>query len=133
LELEKEIASEHWPHALKGTIESKYPHAIIKEVMEVNKLTGTEEVPDHLEATIETGDKKSSEALLSLDGTTIRQSEEASEEQSAAGEDRLKTRDLPKEVIHGLKQRFPKSEITGAEQGKEDGQQIFEVSVKIGN
>jgi hypothetical protein len=133
LEVEKEIASEHWPKELKGTIDSKYPHATIKEVMEVNKVTGKEEVPDHLEATIETPDKKSSEVILSLDGKTVRQHEEASEEASTSGEQRIKPQDLPKEVVAGLKQRFPKAEITGAEQGKEDGQQIFEVSIKSEN
>lgn len=134
LEVEKEIASEHWPKALKSTIDSKYPHATIKEVMEVNKVTGKEEVPDHLEATIETGDKKSSEVILSLDGKTIREHEEVgAEEQSAAGEERIKQKDLPKEVVAGLKQKYPNAEITGAEQGKEDGQQIFEISIKTGH
>jgi hypothetical protein len=130
LEVEKEIASDKWPKALKDTIASKYPHATIKKVMEVNKVTGKEEVPDHLEATVVTADKKNSEILLSLDGATIREHEEASAEEPTVGEQRIKPLDLPKEVVAGLKQKFPKAKITGAEQGKEDGKHIFEISIK---
>ena len=133
LEVEKEITSKQWPKALRGTVDAKYPHATIKEVMEVNKVAGKEEVPDHLEATIETANKKNSEIILSLDGTTIREPEESSEGESTAGGERIKLQDLPKEVVAGVKQRFPKAEITGAEQGKEDGQQIFEISIKSEN
>lgn len=133
LEVEKEIASRQWPKALGGTMDAKFPHATIKEVMEVNKVAGKEEVPDHLEVTIETADKKSSEILLSLDGATIRQQEESSEEKSTAGDEQIKPQDLPKAVIAGVNKRFPNAEITGAEQGKEDGKQIFEVSIKSEN
>jgi hypothetical protein len=86
-----------------------------------------------LEATVETADKKNSEILLSLDGAKIRENEEAKAEQATAGEERIKPQELPKEVVAGLKQKFPKAEITGAEQGKEDGKQIFEISIKAEN
>jgi hypothetical protein len=133
LEVEKEITTKQWPKALRHTIDAKYSKATIKEVMEVNKVAGKEEIPDHLEVTVETADKKSSEILTSLDGATIRHDDQASESESAAAEERIKPQDLPKAVVAGVKRKFPKAEITGAEQGKEDGQQIFEVSLKSEN
>lgn len=71
LEIEKEIAQKSWPKALPAAIAAKYPKAAIREVMEVNKVAGKKETPDHYEVTLTTGDKKSKEVLASLDGKTI--------------------------------------------------------------
>src|SRR5262249_29155189 len=70
LEVEKEIFEKNWSNDLRSTIASKYPNGKIEEVLEVNKVTGGKEVPDHLEVTVATADKKHAEILLSLDGKT---------------------------------------------------------------
>jgi uncharacterized membrane protein YkoI len=132
LEVEKEVTSKHWSKALRDTIDAKYPKAKITEVMEVNKVAGTEEVPDHLETTIETADKKTVEVLTSLDGKSVLK-DEHSETASTAGEEKVKPQDLPQAVKVGVERKYPKAEITGAEKGEEDGQQIYEVSIKSEN
>src|SRR5262249_33483733 len=49
LEVEKEVAVKDLPAAVTKAIEAKYPKSTIKEVMEVNKVMGKEEKPDHYE------------------------------------------------------------------------------------
>jgi uncharacterized membrane protein YkoI len=68
VEIEKEVAMKDVPEAVTKAIEEKFPKATIKEVMEVNKVKGKDETPDHYEVTIETADKKSKEVEVSLDG-----------------------------------------------------------------
>jgi hypothetical protein len=77
LEIEKEMVQQSWPKALPAAIQAKYPKASISEVMEVSKVAGKKETPDHYEVTLITADKKSKEVLASLDGKTI--TEEAAE------------------------------------------------------
>jgi uncharacterized membrane protein YkoI len=72
IEIEKEVFVKDAPEALTGAVKAKYPGATIKEIMEVNKVKGKEETPDHYEVTIETADKKSQEIEVSLDGKTIK-------------------------------------------------------------
>jgi uncharacterized membrane protein YkoI len=76
VEIEKEFALKDLPKAvgevLTKTIEAKYPKATIKEVMEVNKVKGTTETPDHYEVTIETAEKKEVEVEVTLDGKSIK-------------------------------------------------------------
>ena len=70
IEIEKEIKNP--PEAITRAVKRKYPKATIKEVMEVNKVTGKEEKPIHYEVTIETADKKKKEVVVSLDGKTVK-------------------------------------------------------------
>jgi uncharacterized membrane protein YkoI len=72
VEIEKEVALKDAPSALAKTLDGKYPKAKIREVMEVNKVEGKVETPDHYEVTIETADGKKHEVLVSLDGKTIK-------------------------------------------------------------
>src|SRR5262249_21199685 len=58
LEIEKEVALKDVPEAVKKAVEAKYPRSTIKEVMEVNKVKGKVETPDHYEVVIETAEKK---------------------------------------------------------------------------
>ena len=76
-EIEKEVAAKDVPAALAHSIKAKYPDATIKEIMEVNKVTGKQEKPIHYEATLTTGGKEK-EVVVSLDGKTVK--EEAEEQ-----------------------------------------------------
>lgn len=71
MEIEKDIAKDNWPKGLIQLVESKFPKAAIKEVLEVNRVKDKKETPDHLEITLELADKKSKEILTTLDGTKI--------------------------------------------------------------
>ena len=73
LEVEKEVATKDWPKALSATVGTKYLRCKIQEVLEVNLVKDGKEIPDHLEITLETADKKSAEVLTSLDGKTIKE------------------------------------------------------------
>ena len=71
VEIEKEVVQKDWPKPLAPAIDAKYPGAVIKEVMEVNKVAGKVETPDHYEVTLATAADKSIEVLVSLDGKTV--------------------------------------------------------------
>jgi uncharacterized membrane protein YkoI len=73
LEVEKEVQIKDVPPAVIKAVEAKYPKATIKEVMEVNKVTGKDEKPIHYEITIETADKKTKEVIVSLDGKSVKE------------------------------------------------------------
>jgi Putative beta-lactamase-inhibitor-like, PepSY-like len=68
IEIEKEVAAKDVPEAVTKALKAKYPTATVKEVMEVNKVKGKVETPDHYEVTLQTADNKSMEVLISLDG-----------------------------------------------------------------
>jgi uncharacterized membrane protein YkoI len=68
LEVEKEVDAKDLPAAVTKAVEAQYPKSTIKEVMEVDKVKGKEEKPDHYEVTIKTSDGKEVESLLTLDG-----------------------------------------------------------------
>src|SRR5256885_2915350 len=70
IEIEKEIKNP--PEAITRAVKRKYPKATIKEVMEVNKVTGNEEKPEKYEVTIEIDGKKK-EVIVSLDGKSIKE------------------------------------------------------------
>jgi uncharacterized membrane protein YkoI len=70
-EIEKEIAMKDVPDGITKAVKGKFPKATIKEVMEVNKVTGKEEKPIHYEVKIETNGK-SKEVIVSLDGKTVK-------------------------------------------------------------
>jgi uncharacterized membrane protein YkoI len=132
LEVEKEVSPKHWMPALTSTVQAKYPSAKIKEVMEVCKVNGKEEIPDHFEITVETADKKSAELLTTLSGKAMKE-EKDEEAATSAGDENIKVDELPKAVQDSLRAKFPKAEITGAEKGTEDGQKIYEASIKSEN
>jgi hypothetical protein len=77
IEIEKEIALKDVPEAVTKAVEAKFPKAKIKEVMEVNKVKGKDEKPEHYEVTIETADKKTEEVIVSLDGKSVKTEAEA--------------------------------------------------------
>ena len=71
-EIEKEVAAKDVPESVTNALKAKYPNATIKEVMEVNKVKGKEEKPDHYEITIVTADNKKLEVEVSLDGKNVK-------------------------------------------------------------
>jgi uncharacterized membrane protein YkoI len=79
IEIEKEVALKDLPEAVAKALKAKFPGTSIKEVMEVNKVKGKEETPDHYEVTIENADKKTQEVTVSLDGKSIKTEGEAKE------------------------------------------------------
>ena len=100
--------------------------------MEVCKVRGKEEIPDHLEVTVETADKKSAELLTTLSGKPMK---EEKDEVAAisSGDENIKVDDFPKAVQDGVRAKFPKAEITAQKKGTEDGQKIYEASIKSEN
>src|SRR5262249_2176512 len=48
-EIEKEVAAKDVPEAVANAVKAKFAGATITEVMEVNKVKGKEETPDHYE------------------------------------------------------------------------------------
>jgi uncharacterized membrane protein YkoI len=72
LEIEKEVAAKDLPKAVKAAVNAKYPGAKLKDIMEVNKVKGTKETPDHYEIIILTADNEEREILVSLDGKSIK-------------------------------------------------------------
>jgi uncharacterized membrane protein YkoI len=73
IEIEKEVDLKDVPAAVLKAIEAKYPKSKVKEVMEVNKVNGKEEKPEHYEVTLETADGKALEVIVSLDGKTVKE------------------------------------------------------------
>jgi uncharacterized membrane protein YkoI len=129
LEVEKEIFAKNWSNALRSTVESKFPNGKIKEVLEVNKVTGGKEIPDHLEVTVETAEKKSAEILVSLDGKTETHEAPVAEAAKPAADEDIKPSDLPPVVTKAIKAKFPQAEIKSAEKGEEEGKPIIEVTI----
>jgi uncharacterized membrane protein YkoI len=129
LEVEKQLTEKEWPAVLTNAMKRLHPNATIKEVMEVFKVHGKEEVADHYELTVEGSDKKESEVLISLDGKPFKE-EAASPAAESSTEEDVKFDDLPKAVKDALHAKFPKAQVGSAEKGKEDGQAIFEITVK---
>jgi uncharacterized membrane protein YkoI len=80
LEIEKEVATKDVPAALPKAVQARFPKATIKEVMEVNKVEGKKETPQHYEVTIETADKKKMEVIVSLDGKSVKTEAELKKE-----------------------------------------------------
>jgi len=72
IEIEKEVAAKDLPEAVTKTLRAKYPNATIEEIMEVNKVKGKTETPDHYEVVLETADKKKLEVEVSLDGKLLK-------------------------------------------------------------
>jgi uncharacterized membrane protein YkoI len=79
IEIEKEIALKDVPRAVTAALKAKYPKATVKEVMEVNKVKGKTETPDHYEVTLKTGGKEM-EVLVSLDGKSVKSEAEEKKE-----------------------------------------------------
>jgi uncharacterized membrane protein YkoI len=129
LEVEKQLTEKEWPAVLKSAMKSNHPKATIREVMEVFKVHGKEEVADHYELTVQGADKKAAEVLISLDGKPFKE-EAASPSAESSTEEDVKFDELPKAVKDALRAKFPKAEVGSAEKGKEDGQTIFEITVK---
>ncbi len=131
LEIEKEVAAKNWPAPLSAAVEAKYAKAKITEVMEVNKVEGKKETPDHLEVNLELADKKNKEVLASLDGKEL--TEEAPEAPAGEASDKMELDKVPQVIVDNIKSKFPKAQMTAAESGDEDGTPVIEVSIKNEN
>jgi uncharacterized membrane protein YkoI len=72
IEIEKEVAVKDLPKAVTKTLKREYPKATIKEIMEVNKVDGAKETPDHYELVLQTADGRSVEVEVSLTGKLLK-------------------------------------------------------------
>lgn len=73
LEIEKEIKPADIPPAVSKVVEEKYPKSAVKEVMEVNLVSGTTEKPDHYEVTLTPDGGKEKEVVVALDGSSVKE------------------------------------------------------------
>jgi hypothetical protein len=74
IEIEKEIKDV--PAAVTKAVRAKYAGATIREVMEVNKVDGKKETPDHYEVVLSTDGGKEKEVIVALDGSSIKEEPE---------------------------------------------------------
>jgi hypothetical protein len=79
LEIEKEVAAKDLPAAVTKALEDRYPKVTIKEVMEINKVKGTQETPDHYEVVLVTAEGKNLEVEVSLTGKFLKESKAESD------------------------------------------------------
>jgi putative PepSY-like beta-lactamase-inhibitor len=68
LEVEKQLTGRDIPDSVTRAVQARYPNAAIKEVMEVDKVSGRQETPDHYEVTLSGAGAKGKEVEVSLDG-----------------------------------------------------------------
>ena len=76
MEIEKQVMSSDIPAAVITNVKAKYPKATVKDIMEVNKVSGKQETPLHYEVTVMDGGKER-ELVVSLDGSKVQTEEEA--------------------------------------------------------
>lgn len=129
LEVEKQITEKHWPKTLVAAVKAASPNSTIEEVMKIFKVNGKTEMPHHFEVTVKIGDNKSAELLFTLDGRPMKE-ESAGTSTKAASEETTKGDELPAKVKEAIHAKFPKATIDSSEKGKEEGQEIYEVSIK---
>ncbi len=72
IEIEKEVAVKDLPQTVTETLKKQYPKATIKEIMEINKVNGAQETPDHYEVVLEMSDGRSVEVEVSLTGKLLK-------------------------------------------------------------
>jgi len=77
IEIEKEVKSPS--AAVTKAVMQKYPDAKIKIVMEVNKVEGKKETPQHYEVTFTTAGKEK-EVVVALDGSSVKEEAEEAPE-----------------------------------------------------
>jgi hypothetical protein len=75
LQIEKEVALSNVPAAVTKAVQAKYPHATIKEVMEVSDVKGATEHADHYEVVVVDAGKKE-ELTVALDGSSVKEEDE---------------------------------------------------------
>jgi len=68
MEVEKQVMPNDVPAAVTSAVQAKFPGAKIGDVMEVNKVSGKQETPDHYEVTLTSGNGKEKEVNVSMDG-----------------------------------------------------------------
>ena len=76
VEIEKQVNLTDVPPAVTRGVHDKYANATITEVMEVNKVNGRQETPDHYEVVLSTGGggAKDKEVNVSMDGKVTEES-----------------------------------------------------------
>ncbi len=76
IEIEKEVVAKDFPAACSKAVAEKFPKAKVKEIMEVNKVEGKKETPIHYEVVLEEPGKKAFEAVVALDGSSVKEEKE---------------------------------------------------------
>ena len=75
LEVEKEVGIHDVPESVLHAAQAKYHGAIVRDVMEVDVVNGTEERPDHYEVVLVVG-SETHEVNVSLDGKSVDEEDE---------------------------------------------------------
>jgi hypothetical protein len=70
-EIEKEVAAKDLPEVVAKALKTKHPKDTIKEIMEVNLVSGKKLTLDHYEVMLETSDRKTIEVTVSPDGKKV--------------------------------------------------------------
>ncbi len=73
---EKEITAEDLPEAVKMAVETKYPDAAIKEIMEITAVTGGQDALEGYEIVFETADETEVEVTVAPNGEILEDSGE---------------------------------------------------------
>jgi len=76
MEIEKQVEEKDLPDAVSKAVKAQGANAKVKEIMEVNKVTGKEEKPFQYEIVLDDGGKEK-EIKLALDGSAVKEEGEA--------------------------------------------------------
>jgi uncharacterized membrane protein YkoI len=79
VEIEKQVDLANVPSEVTHAVNAKYPGSTISEVMEVDKVSGTTETPDHYEVVLKTSDGKEKEVNVSKSGQISEEGGESAE------------------------------------------------------
>jgi uncharacterized membrane protein YkoI len=73
---EREIESRDLPEVVRKTVETKYPKAVLEEIMAITAVKDGKDVLEGYEITLETAQKRAVEVTVAPDGKVLEESED---------------------------------------------------------